>query len=427
MFVNWWGNYNIGNGHISTILSWLNMVPGRLLDAFPQNQKTSPNAHPEPLLLKHYYVLCYPEAVLNVKLDSAVKRRIRRAFLTLASEKPELYKEYPQPNEAEIAQAIISLMEAQMEKNSAPGKTLRDVHSKTHGCIKGYFEISPDVPADFRVGVFSQPRRYSAWMRFSNAGGFAPVGGTVADKVRDVRGLAIKLLDVPGEKLLAGEETATTQDFLLFTAKEFLGARPVDFLDLMKAVTANKLMLMGFLITHPAMTLVLLKSLKIHTNLFDLQYYSSVPYALGNLAVKYTVKPQVPLPMPFPRPATPNYLRERMAQQLAEGEIRFDFLIQVQTDPCTMPIEDGFAVWDENVSPFRKVATLILPKQQFDSPEQMKCCENSSFNPWHCLPEHRPMGAINRTRRIVYQAISEFRHKRNQLQRKEPVGTDPCS
>ncbi len=345
----------------------------------------------------------------------------------MSTEKLELYKEYPKPNEAAVAHSIISLMQEQMEKNSAPGKTLRDVHSKTHGCLKGYFEISPDVPDEFRVGVFKEPqKRYSAWVRFSNAGGFAPVGGTVADKIRDVRGLAIKLLDVPGEKLLAGEETAATQDFLLFTAREFLGARPVDFLDLMKAVTSNKLMLGLFLLTHPQMTVVLLKSLKIHTNLFDLQYFSSVPYALGNLAVKYTVVPEVPRPMPFPRPATPDYLRERMAQQVAEGDVKFSFMIQLQTDPYTMPIEDGFAVWDESVSPFRKVATLTLPKQQFDSPEQMKCCENSSFNPWHCLPEHRPMGAINRTRRIVYQAISEFRHKRNQVPRKEPEGTDPC-
>jgi hypothetical protein len=342
-------------------------------------------------------------------------------------DKLELYKEYPQPDEAVVAHKIIALMEAQMEKNSAPGKTLRDVHSKTHGCLKGWFEVSPDVPEEYQTGIFREPRRYSAWIRLSNAGGFAPVGGTVADKVRDVRGLAIKLLDVPGEKLLAGGETAATQDFLLFTAKEFLGARPVDFFDLMVAVTANKLALLWFLFTHPQMTLVFLKSLKIHTNLFDLQYYSSVPYALGKFAVKYTAKPQVPRPMPFPRPATPDYLRERMAEQLAEGEVRFDFMVQVQTDPYTMPIEDGLAIWDESVSPYRKVATLILPKQQFDSPEQTKCCENSSFNPWHCLPEHRPLGAINRTRRIVYQAISEFRHKRNQLVRVEPSGTDPMA
>jgi hypothetical protein len=339
----------------------------------------------------------------------------------------ELYREYPEPEEASVAQSIISLMEAQMKKNSAPGKTLRDVHSKTHGCVKGFFVVEPDLPQEFRVGVFGAPHRFPAWIRFSNAGGFAPVGGTVADSVRDVRGMAIKLLGVPGKKLLEGEEDATTQDFLLFTAKEFLGAGPKDFFNLMVAVTANKLALMWFLIKNPRMTLIFLRSLKKHANLFDLRYFSAVPYALGPLAVKYSAKPNAPRPIVFPEPVTDNFLRDRMAKQLEEGDVVFDFMLQLQTDPYTMPIEDGFAVWDESVSPFRKVATVVIPKQQFTSPEQLRCCENSSFNPWHCLPEHRPMGAINRVRRIVYRAISEFRHNRNQLPRQEPTGEDPCA
>jgi hypothetical protein len=342
-------------------------------------------------------------------------------------EQLELYREYPQPEEASVAQSIISLMQAQMIKNSAAGKTLRDVHSKTHGCVKGFFAVEPDLPKELRVGVFSAPRRFSAWIRFSNAGGFAPVGGTVADSVRDVRGMAIKLLDVPGKKLLAGEEDATTQDFLLFTAREFLGGGPKHFFDLMAAVTSHKLALPWFLLKNPRMTLVFLRSLKKHSNLFHLQYFSAVPYALGPLAVKYSVKPHAPRHMVFSDPPTDNFLRDRMVKQLAEGDVVFDFRIQVQADPHTMPIEDGFAVWDEVASPYRKVATITIPKQNFDSPELLRCCENSSFNPWHCLPEHRPMGAINRVRRIVYQAISEFRHNRNQLTRKEPTGEDPCA
>jgi hypothetical protein len=325
-----------------------------------------------------------------------------------------------------VAQSIVSLMQAQMSKNSAPGKTLRDVHSKTHGCVKGFFVVEPDLPNEFRVGVFSEPRRFPAWIRFSNAGGFAPVGGTVADSVRDVRGMAVKLLGVPGKKLLEGQEDATTQDFLLFTAREFLGAGPKDFFDLMIAVTANKIALLWFLIRNPRMTLVFIRSLKKHSSLLDLQYFSAVPYALGPLAVKYSARPQAPRPVPFPNPRTDNFLREGMVRQLGDGGVAFDFMLQLQTDPYTMPIEDGLAVWDESASPFRKVATIVIPQQQFTSADQLRCCENASFNPWHCLPEHRPMGAINRVRRIVYKAISEFRHNRNQVPHREPVGEDPC-
>ena len=345
----------------------------------------------------------------------------------MSSERLELYREYPRPDEADVAMSIVTLMEREMKRNSAPGKTLRDVHSKTHGCVKGFFEIEPSLPEEFRVGVFSQPRRYSAWIRFSNAGGFARVGGTVDDSIRDVRGMAIKLLGVPGAKLLAGQEDAMTQDFLLFTARQFLGASGADFFKLMVAVTGSKLRLNWFLLTNPRMTWVLLRSLQKHDNLLDLEYFSSVPYALGPRAVKYMIRPQVRLPAPPPDRSAPDFLRESLAAQLAQGGVAFDFFLQLQTDPYKMPIEDGLAIWDESLSPYRKVATVTIPKQDFSSPEQMTCCENSSFNPWHCLPEHRPMGGINRVRRIVYKTISDFRHHRNGLPSQEPSGDDPCA
>jgi hypothetical protein len=35
-----------------------------------------------------------------------------------------------------------------------------------------------------------------------------------------------------------------------------------------------------------------------------------------------------------------------------------------------------------------------------------------SFNPWHALPDHRPLGGFNRTRRDIYQAMAAFRQER---------------
>ena len=67
-----------------------------------------------------------------------------------------------------------------------------------------------------------------------------------------------------------------------------------------------------------------------------------------------------------------------------------------------MPVEDPTVEWK---SPFIKVATLKLPSQTIDSPEQLEFCENLSFNPWHSLPEHEPLGGINRPRKQVYQEL----------------------
>ena len=97
---------------------------------------------------------------------------------------------------------------------------------------------------------------------------------------------------------------------------------------------------------------------------------------------------------------------------------------QFQTDPHKMPIEDPGITWDESVSPFRNVATLTIPPQVFDTAERREFGDNLSFNPWRVLPEHRPLGGINRARRQVYEALSVFRHERNPAPRVEPAVSD---
>src|SRR5262249_28602236 len=159
-----------------------------------------------------------------------------------------------------------------------------------------------------------------AWIRFSNAGAFAPVGGIASDRIRDARGMAIKLLNVAGEKLLEDEKDATTQDFLLFTPRMFFSKGPEDFYRLMVAISTNKLALGWFLLTHLRVLIALFQSLKYHSNVLGLQYYSAVPYALGALAVKYSAKPQNPRATPFPNDPSDNFLRETMVRQLAESD-----------------------------------------------------------------------------------------------------------
>ena len=78
-----------------------------------------------------------------------------------------------------------------------------------------------------------------------------------------------------------------------------------------------------------------------------------------------------------------------------------------------MPIEDPTVEWSEKISPFESVARITVQPQDFDSREQNLFCDNLSFNPWHALPEHRPIGGINRLRKSVYEAVSAYRHQRN--------------
>ena len=95
---------------------------------------------------------------------------------------------------------------------------------------------------------------------------------------------------------------------------------------------------------------------------------------------------------------------------LQSSEAVFDFKVQVQTDAVKMPVEDVSLDWDEAASVPVTVATLTIPSQRVDpSGELAGRCESISFNPWHCLVEHRPIGGMNRLRKLVYLASVQKR------------------
>ena len=81
-------------------------------------------------------------------------------------------------------------------------------------------------------------------------------------------------------------------------------------------------------------------------------------------------------------------------------------MVQVQTDPHLMPIEDATVKWPERLSPYVPVARLRLPAQRFDSDEQLAFADVLRYNPWHSLPEHRPLGNSNRARRRMYAELA---------------------
>jgi hypothetical protein len=113
-----------------------------------------------------------------------------------------------------------------------------------------------------------------------------------------------------------------------------------------------------------------------------------------------------------------------MVDQLSNGEVCYDFMVQFQQDSYKQPIEDAFVEWDESATPFISVARITIPQQTFDTEAQNEFCENMSLNPWHARKEHRPLGNMNRARKIVYDRISKFRHSKNQLPRTEPTGNE---
>ena len=150
-----------------------------------------------------------------------------------------------------------------------------------------------------------------------------------------------------------------------------------------------------------------------------------MPFLLGQgQAVEYSLKPTTPSRSRIPVPPTENYLRDAMVRTLTVGECNFDFMVQVQTDPHRMPIEDATVKWPERLSPYVPVARLRLPAQRFDSDAQLAFADVLRYNAWHSLPEHKPLGNSNRARRRMYEELANLRQTMNSVAHVEPTGDE---
>ncbi len=330
--------------------------------------------------------------------------------------KKSVAQEYPPPGEEAYINDLAERLKAKIIKDNPTGIMRRDAHPKMHGVVKAEFIIEPNLPEQMQIGLFKEPKTYQAWIRFSNQD-----GSINPDIDRDIRGMAIKLMNVAGKKLQESEEDELTQDFILISTNVFVTKNVEEFDNLIKALTGSVLQKAAFFSTHWRVVWNLIKSMKKFANPLQIRYFSTTPYLFGNQAVKYTAIPQVTAVDKIPENPEDNFMRAAMKQQLEMGETTFDFAVQFQMDADSMPIEDPGKEWLETESPFIKIATIKILQQTFDNEAQNEFGENLSFSPWHSLPEHRPLGGINRARRVIYPFISKFRHQKNNVPVKEPT------
>lgn len=115
------------------------------------------------------------------------------------------------------------------------------------------------------------------------------------------------------------------------------------------------------------------------------------------------------------------------AEFIVEPDLPAELQVGVFKEPRTYPAWIRFS--NQNSPPLpdkdKDIRGMAIKLMGFDSPEQIEFGDNLSFTPWHSLPEHRPLGGINRARKIIYEALSEFRHQQNKVPQKEPTGFEP--
>jgi len=328
------------------------------------------------------------------------------------------------PDEDAYVDSIISSFGKQMRGLWQPGRFERGGNTKTHGIVRGEFIVHDGLPEKLRHGIYAKPQTYRAWVRFSGPGPY------ITPDIEDVgfMSISIKLMGVSGPKLM--DEEKFTQDMFGVSPPTFV-TPDVDANAQLQIESLKNTQIFYFLNLHRSHALDLIMQglwIKTQSSPFEAPYFSCVPYLLGEgQAMQYSVWPKSKRKTRIPRlPFRPpdDYLRNAMVSALSEGDVEFDIRLQLQTDPHLMPLENAAVLWPEKLSPRISVATLRLPKQKFDSQAQLDFARRLSYNPWHCIPEHRPLGNQSRARRRMYETLSQLRHTMNNVPHYEPDGSE---
>ena len=291
----------------------------------------------------------------------------------------------------------------------------RDAHAKGHGCVRAEFEVF-QMDSTYNHGLFAHPGTYEAWIRFSN--GSVPI---INDPKSDARGMAIKVMNVPGKQLLPKKLAGKTQDFVMISAPNFFIRTIGGYRELERKSAIGKpfTYFLGDHYLNPLqwnlreLYLGLKTRTKAPNTPLSTQYYSASPYQLGPHQMKYSAKACENYdPVGIDR-TDPNFLRNAMRSLLMNQDACFQFMVQLRNPDARMPIQDTTVRWSEKVSPFVSVARIHIPKQEFDTAEQNRMCEDMSFNVWHGTKELKPLSYFNELRRDLYLHTAAFRRVRN--------------
>jgi catalase len=318
---------------------------------------------------------------------------------------------------SEIVAVIVGFVERRFHEGRRPA--LRNAHAMDTGCVKAIFRVNKNLPSELRQGIFSKEKDYDAWIRFSHAN-----PEITSPRRPGGRGMAIKLIGVEGPKLL--DET-DSQDFIMINRPNFFINDPQHYLNALKVFhsggTAMQLWSLTVMNWQERWLASKTNFSWIANPLFT-QYWSTTSYRLGvdggpKSAIKFTTKPRLADKPTFigkwSTILAPGFnLKNEMAKTLAAREMWFDFYIQRFRDLESTPIENSMKVWTEEVAPLEPVAQIMIPRQEVISDERDRFCENLSFNPWHSLAEHKPLGVVNRVRRTVYLESNKCRHRLNE-------------
>jgi hypothetical protein len=290
----------------------------------------------------------------------------------------------------------------------------RPLHHKPLAALHARFEVT-EAPRDLRHGLFAEPGSYDAFVRFSSGAGRAQ-----SDRVPDVRGLAVKILGVTGRKVIPGLETASTQDFLSILSPTFPFKDPAAFVDIAVASRRGRLAMVRAVLKHyglrglfgalPRLQRALDSSMRSQA---ERTYFTAAPLRLGPMDV----------PPPVPPVGGPDALAVELQARVRASPLSFRVEAQRFVDELRTPIEDPTVEWTERDAPWVALARLAIPAQAAESRAGRALAayvEHLSFDPWHALAEHRPLGVVMRARAVAYKHAAIARGAISELEVRPP-------
>jgi hypothetical protein len=326
------------------------------------------------------------------------------------------------------------------------GRAVRGAHAKTLGVVRAEVEILGDAPSPYAQGIYAQPGRHDALIRFSMASNH--LGPDAA--LGPVLGFAIKIFDIDGTKLVDDEPDATTFDlvlknnptFIANTAKHYLfiqdiGDRAGDYLargrEGFRELLTDLLTGKGTLEQNDWAWEELFAFVKAATqtpvrNPLLSTYWTMAAVRHGDYIAKIRVAPtadntEKAIHRQLDLSSGPDVFGPTLVDELRAHTFDFDLQAQLSTDLSAMPVNDATVEWPEKLSPFVTVGRVHLPQQDISGPENFEKGDALAFNQWRVTADHRPLGEIMDVRR-VYTASAKARRTLNHQPQREPTNAD---
>jgi len=342
--------------------------------------------------------------------------------------------EVTEPREAELVQKILrSIDRTNKSSFERYHHGIRQAHAKSPGILKGELTVYAGLPDHLRQGLFATSRSYSIIVRFSTA-----LGAIRGDRVREARGMAIKIIGVEGVKALPECDQSANQDFLMVNRTTYFGNvaayLPIQrIFEVLPNFPDHFLRVMGFMARWTAKILgfigvdppgLVQASADPGYNILGETFHSMAAIRFGDYIAKISAAPSsesVRRLTGTPVEPTDNALREFVVQFFKSNTAEYELRAQLCTDLTRMPVEDASVEWSEKLSPHQPIARITLPPQDAYSRERSVYGNDVlSFSAWRSLAAHRPLGSIMRLRKAAYQASSVFRHAKNGQPMEEP-------